>query len=180
MEATFSLPYSEYEVAEKLSRFLKPHGYSVYIPTSRQQKGVDLIINKNGTNKIARVQVKGSRTYKGVKNYEHYIWFVNFDKKYKKGDVDFYIFFCIYPQYNRKNSIDSKKHWKTLFLCFKEDEMFEFLKNAKTKKEGKRDSAFGFSFDSPKKIYATRYGKEGKDVSEFLLEKQIDKIKSFF
>ncbi|MBL7135865.1 MAG: hypothetical protein ISS81_04625 [Candidatus Marinimicrobia bacterium] len=46
MEGVFSLPYSEYEVINQLQKKLKKsEGYSFYIPTSRQQKGIDFIIH---------------------------------------------------------------------------------------------------------------------------------------
>ena len=177
MEAIFTLPYSEYAVAEELNRILKKHGYSIYIPASRQQKGVDLIINKNATNNIARVQIKASRSYKGKKPYSNYLWFNNFEGRYKRGDVDFYILFGLYSQPGIEKGINSKNTWKSIFLCFNEAEMIKFLGGVKTK-EGRRDAFFDFGFDSAKKIYATRYEKE-KDVSDFLLEKKIGELKFF-
>jgi hypothetical protein len=45
MEPIFSLPYSEFCVAQQLARLLPAaEGYSLYAPVSRQQKGVDLLI----------------------------------------------------------------------------------------------------------------------------------------
>jgi hypothetical protein len=157
---------------------LKKHGYSVYIPASRSQKGVDLIINKNATNNMARVQVKASRSYKGKgeKSHINYLWFRNFEGRYKKGDVDFYILFGLYPQPSIEKGVNSKNIWKSIFLCFNETEMFEFLAGVKTK-GGRRDSFFGFSFDSAKKIHATK--NEKIDVSGFLLEKKIGELKFF-
>jgi hypothetical protein len=178
MEAIFTLPYSEYVVAEKLNRIFKKTA-SVYIPTSRQQKGIDLIINKNSTNIIARVQIKASRSYKEEnKKYSNYLWFNNFEGRYKEGNADFYILFGLYPLPSFKKDVDSECYWRSVFLCFNEKEMFKFLKGAKTKREGKRDTFFGFGFDSAKKIYATRYEKE-TDVSGFLLENKIDALKTF-
>ena len=43
MDAIFTLPYSEYGAINELKSKLKG-GYSYYIPTSRQQKGIDFII----------------------------------------------------------------------------------------------------------------------------------------
>lgn len=62
MDAIFTLPYSEYEVIDVLRKKLK-NGASFYIPTSRQQKGIDFIIHNNKSNKYLRVQVKSSRAY---------------------------------------------------------------------------------------------------------------------
>ena len=90
MEGIFTLPYSEYEVLNQLQKKLKKsEGYSFYIPTSRQQKGVDFIVNNNKSNKFCRFQVKSSRSYidrprklksgevKEVK-YRFNLWFNNF------------------------------------------------------------------------------------------------------
>ncbi|MDR2555573.1 MAG: hypothetical protein LBC64_09125, partial [Fibromonadaceae bacterium] len=109
--------------------------------------------------------------------YAHYLWFNNFEGRCKEGDADFYIFFGLYSQYSPRKNIDSG-HYEPVFLCFKEREMLRFLAGARTKK-GKRDSFFSFGFDSPEIIYETRR-EEKPNVSEFLLERQINKIIAFF
>lgn len=69
MEPVFTLPYSEHQAIEQITKKLKKSdGYSVYIPTSRQQKGVDFIVHNSKSNKFARVQVKSSRSYTDSKD----------------------------------------------------------------------------------------------------------------
>jgi len=177
MEEIIKLPYSEQVVAEELNRLLKKHGYSIYIPASRQQKGVDLIIHKNGTKKIARIQVKASRSYKDT-SYKNFLLFGNFEGKYKKGDVDFYILFGLYSQYNPGAKVNSKKCYKHVFLCFAETEMSQFLAKIKTKK-GTKDIFFGFGFNSEKEILLKRPDL-GTNYSNFLLKDRIETLKSFF
>ena len=41
----------------------KSDGFSFYIPTSRQQKGIDLLIHNSKNNKLLKAQVKSSRSY---------------------------------------------------------------------------------------------------------------------
>ena len=43
--------------------FKKKKGYSVFIPASRQQKGVDFLILNSESNAVLKIQVKGSRAY---------------------------------------------------------------------------------------------------------------------
>ena len=45
MEAIFSLPYPEFAIATILQKnFKKKDGFSIQIPLSRQQKGLDLLV----------------------------------------------------------------------------------------------------------------------------------------
>lgn len=92
MDAIFTLPYSEYEVINILKKKLKG-GCDFYVPTSRQQKGIDFIIHSNKSNKHLRIQVKSSRAYvdaprenKGDKQfYKYHLWFNNFADRYESG-----------------------------------------------------------------------------------------------
>lgn len=179
MEPIFTLPYSEHQAIEQITKKLKKsNGYSVYIPTSRQQKGVDFIVHNSKSNKFARVQVKSSRSYTDSKDGLHYLWFNNFIEKYQPGNADFYILFGLYPAYTNKSGIKRGKFWKPITLCFQEEDMFNFLKKVKTKKEKKPDRFFAFGFQSPSKIFCSR-GPDEYNVSDHLLENQIDDIKKF-
>jgi hypothetical protein len=65
MEPIFSLPYSEFCVAQQLaSHFPAGQGYSLYAPISRQQPGVDLMLARRRGRRmqVACIQVKSSRT----------------------------------------------------------------------------------------------------------------------
>ncbi len=190
MEGIFTLPYSEYEVINQLQKKLKKsEGNSYYIPTSRQQKGIDFIIHNNKSNKLIRVQVKSSRSYvdkpkklksgkfKDIK-YKYHLWFNNFLEKYNVNNADYYILFGLYPIYQQSKNIKSKSiFWKSIILCFSEKEIFDLLKKVKTKKEKKIDKFFGFGFNVEKNIFGTRGFEEDIDMSNFLLEAKLDELK---
>jgi len=66
MEPIFTLPYSEYVVAQRLATVLhSAQGFSLHAPLSRQEKGVDLVVTlrTGGLTRAATLQVKASRTY---------------------------------------------------------------------------------------------------------------------
>jgi len=190
MEGVFSLPYSEYEVINQLQKKLKKsEGYSFYIPTSRQQKGIDFIIHNNKTNRYCRFQVKSSRSYihrpKKLKSgkttevkYKYSLWFNNFLDRYEKDNADFYILFGLYPMYQKNKNIKSKTvFWKPLLMCFSENEMIDLLKQVRTKKEKKPDRFFGFAFNTKEQIFGTRGLEEDIDLSDFLLDHKYRDIK---
>ena len=57
MQALFTLQYGEFAVADYLAKEVK--GTSVFIPTSAQEKGIDLLLYKfcDGINKVLTFQV---------------------------------------------------------------------------------------------------------------------------
>jgi len=187
MEATFTLPYSEFEVINTVQKFFKKSdGYSVYIPVSRQQKGIDFIVHNYKTNKILTFQVKSSRTYehevKELENgetkpprYRYHLWLNNFIEKYERGHCDYYILFGLYAVYTPDKNIKDK-FWKTILLCYSESEMFDLLDKIKTKREGKTDKFFTYAFDSGNKIFNDRGLPEAVDASEHLLRNKIGSI----
>ena len=190
MEGIFTLPYSEYEAINQLQKKLtKADGNSYYIPTSRQQKGIDFILHNNTTNKLLRFQVKSSRTYmhdpKKLKSgkikeakFQYHMWFNNFLERYEKDNADYYLLFGLYPVYNQNKNIKSKTaFWKSLVLCFSEEEMINILEKVKTKKEKKADKFFGIGFNVKTKIFGTRGFEEEIDLSNFLIENKIDELK---
>ncbi len=63
MDAIFTLPYSEYAAANMLAEHFKPsNGYSVFVPASRAEKGVDLLLVKRSTEHVKTLafQVKAT------------------------------------------------------------------------------------------------------------------------
>jgi hypothetical protein len=188
MDGIFTLPYSEFEVINVMQRFLKKSdGNSVYIPASRQQKGIDFIVHNFKTNRLLRFQVKSSRTYrneeKELKNgqiklpkYINNLWFNNFIDKYEKGRCDYYILFGLYPGYSPEKNIKSK-FWKSILLCYNENEMLELLKKIKTKKEEKTDRFFSYGFNTGNEIFNERGLKEDINATDHLLKNKIPKIK---
>ena len=164
MEAVFTLPYSEYMVINHMQKiFKKGDGYSIYMPVSRQQKGVDFILHNSRNNKILRFQVKSSRAYiddpKILKNgkiktseFKYYLWLSNFVEKYNPGNADYYIIYGLFPVYKGKIN-EKNKCWKSLYLCYKEQEMFGFLERV-VSKENKIQPYFSYGFNNDKQIFS--------------------------
>ena len=187
MDGIFTLPYSEFEVINTVQKyFKKSDGYSVYIPVSRQQKGIDFIVHNYKTNQTLRFQVKSSRTYvheaKELENgtikpprFRYHLWLNNFIEKYEKGHCDYYILFGLYPVYSTDKNIKDD-FWNTVLLCYSEEEMFDLLEKIKTKREGKSDKFFTYGFDSGNKIFNDRGLTEVVDASEHLLKNKISSI----
>ncbi len=65
MEPVFTLPYPEFCVAQRLHKlFPTAEGYSLFVPLSRQEKGVDLMLaHRGGRTRAVTIQIKSSRTY---------------------------------------------------------------------------------------------------------------------
>lgn len=189
MDGIFTLPYSEFEIVNTFQNiFKKASGYSLYIPVSRQEKGVDFILFNSKSKSVKRFQVKSSRTYihqaKIKKSgdlkpprFVYHLWLNNFRKRYAQDLADFYLIFGLYPAYDKSSPIISD-FWKTMILCFTDKEMGDLLNCVKTKKEGKEDRFFSFSFNSPLKIFGTRGFVSETDFSDHLLENQIRTIES--
>ena len=82
MEGVFTLPYSEYRVANSLNTFFcKKEGYGLFIPMSRQLKGIDLLLFNQKSGKKLTIQIKASRAYihdPKKTDTKYGIWFNNF------------------------------------------------------------------------------------------------------
>ena len=174
MEGIFTLPYSEYDVINRMSKFLKKSdGYSFYIPTSRQQKGVDFVILKN--KKIVRVQVKSSRSYVNGDNF--FLWFNNFIDRYEEGNADIYVLYGLYPALKKGHKVTTKeKAWNSVILCFSEKEMNDFLKQVKNKKSDTMNKFFGVKFSNPKKITTEGGFTQEQDMSKHIFENYVSNI----
>lgn len=61
-------------------------------------------------------------------------------------------------------------------MCIPDAEMKELLESAMTKKEKKPDRFFGISFDKPELIFGIRGFLSPKNLSQYLLNKQLDAI----
>lgn len=190
MEAIFTLPYSEYEVINqlksKLGKRAETKGLSFYVPTSRQQKGIDFLIQNNKNNTSLRVQVKSSRSYASKPNeiktnnkFKYYFWFTNFIDKYEPNVADYYILFGLYPVYSQLKNIKSKPDfWESIILCFSDHEMGEFLNNVKTKKEKKKDGHFDLCFNEPDRVYVNRGMENLPEYSKNLLVNKIKELEN--
>lgn len=188
MESIFTLPYPEYIVATLLQKHLKKkEGYSVQIPLSRQQKGIDLLVYNQKTKKAVSIQVKSSRSWQrkpakreNVQKFQHGSWFHKFDCK--KGIADFYAFFILHPVgklWGKRldKAKASKKWWGYKVIIFNYKEMRNLLRRIRTKK-GKPESFFGFGFnDRSKDIYATRGFEEPIRYTSHLFEHKVMEIR---
>lgn len=174
MESIFTLQYGEYKVAEYLKKHLKK--FSVFIPTSAQEKGIDLLLYKftKKGHKVLTVQVKMSRTYENDKKEMPYgLWFNKFETH---DNADWYMLVGIYCK--KKKSLKAKNtSWGTIILAFNNKEMNKFLKSLRLRKDdSKSDKFFGLRFDDKKNIILTRGSKIKKDMSKYLIENRIDEI----
>ena len=143
MDGIFSLPYSEYETILQVQRhFKKKDGLSVFIPVSRQQKGVDFAIVNTENRKTLTVQVKASRSWNATEIpkrprrevFKHSLWFNNFIHGFASGRADVYMLFGNYPVYDAAKGIKSRQNiWKPVVLAFKDLEMKALLEQVKTK-----------------------------------------------
>lgn len=182
MEAIFTLSYPEYTVAMHLQQyFKKSEGYSVSIPLSRQQKGFDLLMYNLKTKRAVSLQVKSSRiwsTKKPDEDFQYSAWFNRFQIN---DNVDFYVFFILYPI----NALDKKrlgkenpnKWWRSRIVLLDNAEISALFRELKTKKgEPERFFYFGFN-EVPLDIFITRGLPQIKSLKENLLEFQIKKLK---
>ena len=187
MEPIFSLPYSEFVVAQQLARFLpSSKGYSIYAPISRQQPGVDLLLaRKRGRRvRVARIQVKSSRTYSSrtttartKRPFRYRTWSNNFDCP---RDADFFCLVALYPAVEAAQKRELGTWWAPQVLVFSQAEMRRFLRNVRTVSGGK-DRMFGFGFDHPNEAFQTRGDAKRRflDYSQHLLSKQLSVLRNF-
>jgi len=184
MDPVFTIPYPEYAVASQLSQYLPAgNGYAIFVPASRQQKGVDLLVTQrlNGVTHAMSIQVKSSRTYsrksphvRARRPFNYETWYNNFDAP---PEADFILLVALYP-----TGESSARHswWSQLILVFSHEEMSRFLASVKTVR-GKRDKMFGFGFDTPSRIEQTRGDqlRRFKDYTDHLLEQRVAMLRDF-
>lgn len=182
MQPVFTLQYAEYMVAEKLNDIFKK--YSVFIPLSSQEKGIDMMLyNREAAgNKSVTIQVKSSRVYFGEKSsdFKNYLWMNRFEPQ---KNADLFMLTGIYPKYPdeiHKTNCNSVK-WNKIILVFTYEEIVDFLSNIRLKRNPEKlDNMFAFGFDDPNVIYLTRGNLKNEDYSNFLIENRIDTIKNMF
>ena len=179
MEPVFTMQYGEFVVADYLSKKIK--NASVFIPTSAQEKGIDLLLYRytNDRNMTNTIQVKMSRTYYDYGQYPYYLWFNRFPVQ---ENADWYVLVGIYAKRPTDANAKAKStSWDTVMLAFTNEEMVKFMNEVKQKKNpDKDDKMFGFGFDDTKKIYQTRGYIEHRDMTKYLIENRLDKIQNSF
>jgi hypothetical protein len=184
MEPVFTIPYSEYAVANRLSAlFPAKDGFSILIPASRQEKGIDLVLARRSPSGLRAVtlQVKSSRTYspkptKGIvaKKFRFNTWFNRFDVP---DEADYVFLVGLYPPEEGRSRRRRPTWWSEMILVFTHDEMASFLGGVKTL-SGKPDRMFGFGFDEPFEVVQSRGDEKRrlKDFSAHLLENKADQL----
>ncbi len=187
MEPIFTLSYPEFCIAQQLRKAFPPsRGYSVYVPCSRQEKGVDLILTrrKSGITRVATIQVKSSRTYtrrsqtdRTQRPFRFGTWFNNFEVP---KQADFFFLVAIYPPDEARTSPRMGSWWAPVIIVFSQREMRRFLRTVKTR-GGHRDKMFGFGFNDPGLIIQTRgdRNRRYRDYSSHLLKRKVREIKAF-
>jgi hypothetical protein len=185
MEPVFSLPYSEYESIVQIQRhFKKNDGFSVCIPVSRQQKGIDFIVLNITNGKVLRFQVKGSRPYTQSSSdqrkygaFKHTFWFNNFYDRYEPDAADVYLLFGLYPAYNVKKNIKSSTTvWKSFVLAFTDAEMEQFLDSIRTKDGRSRDRFFYISLNDLSEVVVTRGRSDRPNICHHLLTNRVPEL----
>jgi hypothetical protein len=186
MDSVFTLPYSEFAIAELfISSFKTSDGYSVFVPASRTEKGVDLVLTRRseGVTKVVTFQIKSSRTYAGTvpkrkvkqRRYQHYTWLNSFAVP---EQADFVVLFGLYPPDERAGHKTDRSWWQSHVLVFSHKEAAALLSKVKTR-GGKPDRMFGFGFDSSDQAYLTRGSETGEhvDYSAHVFPRQIGHIR---
>ena len=188
MDAMFTITYGEYIAADKLVSKIK--NTSIFVPASRQEKGIDLILYKddNGINKNCTIQVKQSRTYnksKEITSDEKTIhttgdlWFNTFKVP---DNAEWFLFvgtrFIIPEKYKDAGIFDVES--KPIILAFTNEEMKKFMSEVRKKtKPDEADNSFGFSYNNSGHIYQTRGFASNRNMDKYLLEKRIKDIEQF-
>ena len=185
MDPVFTLQWPEYLAAERLqSQFPKKDGYSVYIPLSRQEKGVDiaLLYRKGNLRKTITFQVKASRTHLGSpakrgsakERYKFYTWFNRFDPP---TDADYFLLVGLFAPDTARTKRVNRNWYSECILMFTYAEMKRLMGNCLTV-GGKPDRMFGFKFNDLSSIiyYRGDSKRRGKDYSTCLLSHRIHLI----
>jgi hypothetical protein len=177
MEPIVTLPYSEWLVAEQLMRTLPPRqGYSIYVPASRQEKGVDLLVayRAKGKTRCATLQVKYSRAYEQSRGqFKFGTLFRSFPVR---EQADFFALASLYPNITGRGDTATSNRWLPLLLLFRRDEMSQFLSRLCTK-SGAPERMFYLAFDSPSKVVLTRGAREERDFTTYTFSERIGILK---
>lgn len=187
MEPVFSLPYSEFCVAQQLARLLPAsRGYSLYVPVSRQQPGTDLLLMRRCDRQVraACIQVKSSRTYsrpaatpRAKRPFRYDTWFNSFECP---PQADFFCLVALYPAVDAAQRRDLGTWWAPQILLFTQREMRRFLSGVRTV-QGAPDRMFGFGFDGPNEAFQTRgdANRRYRDFSAYVLGRRLHVLRSF-
>jgi hypothetical protein len=180
MEPILTLPYSEWLVAEQLMKeFPSRAGYSVYAPSSRQERGVDLLLSRrvDDVSRAATLQVKYSRAYeqKPGSPFRFATWFRSFPVADR---ADFFILAALYPNLAESGGGKRNSWWLPLILVFERREMAELISSLPTR-AGKADRMFYFAFNSADHVVMTRGAAEPRDFTSHTFSHRVALIRMF-
>lgn len=182
MDPIFTLQWPEFILANRLQKLLpKSKGFSVLVPASRQEKGIDLAIVRkkiNGKSRVITIQIKASRTYTQAppkrtttERLRFHTWFNRFEVP---KEADFFLLFGMYaPDASRTKRVGSE-WYRDCTLLFTQKEMKRFIFSCRTV-GGKPDKMFGFGFSDENKVIQTRGDKDrqNKDFTKWLLDNRV-------
>lgn len=182
MDPVFTLQWPEFLVADHLRKLLpKQQGYSILVPASRQEKGIDLaLLKKHGSrpSRTITLQVKSSRTYGGREpkratstRFAYRTWFRRFPVP---DEADFIVLFGLYAPDQGQTKRVTAAWYRDCTLLFTKAEMHVFMANCLTA-SGKPDRMFGFGFNDPHAVFQTRgdHRRRLTDFSDHLLENRL-------
>ena len=174
MNPIFTLQVGEYFVAEELRKRLE--NVSVFVPTSPQEKGIDLLLWSFDSKGAATVQVKQSRAYEQKNGWQD-LFFNAFSVSER---ADWFILVGVYPAKKDASKKDNSYNlgWEKIFLAFNNSEMKEFIEGLCQKKDpSKLEKHFGFKFRVSEagevEILHTRGAVKEKECGKYLLDERI-------
>jgi hypothetical protein len=176
IDPIFCLSWPEAVVADQLQRALpKRGGYSVWVPTSRQQPGIDLAIYRccGPHRQMLTVQVKASRIYAKTTEVHYDTWFNCFPVA---AEADYVA--LVWPNPPPSTTSSQRRKHTYCTLLFERDRMEQLIQNCRTKK-GTHESKFGFMAMRDSRILWHRgnMANDATDYAALLLENQIEKVK---
>lgn len=188
MDPVFTLQWPEFLLAQELQQhFPKSQNYSVLVPASRQEKGVDLALVRKrarGPSSIALIQVKASRTYspespkRGTsRRFRYFTWFNRFDPS---PQADFFLLMGLYAPDTGRTRPVTERWYRHCSLLLTYAEMRNLMRSCKTK-GGQPDRMFGFGFDDESAVFQTRGDRHrrGRDFSEYVLKERVRMLREF-
>ena len=183
MEPIFTLPFMEYICINEITKYFKKNdGYSILIPTSRQQKGFDFVLFNQKNNMSTKFQVKSSKIYyhnepkKKTKKqqFKYYVWLNKFE--IEEHDSDYYLFCGIYNKDPQRMKLDHSKDYtkwyQYIFFLLTKEELDSLFKTFNEK-------TFSIGFNDSNKAFLVK-GK-GKDtfeeISHYILnQKKLEEV----
>ena len=191
------IDYGEFIASEELLKILnkgnaKFKEYSIFAPLSRQEKGIDLILYKKGSNKVATIQVKSSRSYveePKKKAKSNNLWLNKF-KIVDEVKADFYFIVGNYLKTDTEQLLSKRGlsinaiDYSPIILVYTYEEMVKELNSIRKKTKDEPDKFFSYRFRSEDDIVLMRgfIQKDNNTNSRnyFLLKNRIDDIVKHF